>query len=510
MEYVEFSENVTSVTLHDGEVVENPSESDEKFVMLCERNYGSDQIAYGRDCVYYHELSILSFHDSDGSWVLLDDSDEFVEVVGHSGYYHRDNFDLVYLDAGCNEGEWAFQEDTVHVNGRDFHDYDIGDYIHLCDSCGDYYEDGEECCDSDDDEYTTDYHNGVRHDLRNSETKFSIGFEVEKEDIDILHEHTANEFANNTMWAKENDSSLGYGGFELVSPIYDLYGDSLEKHLTKTMLADAINASKSTSCGGHINLGFVNKRGAFSDQCGYVNGEVLYRHLNAYVPLIIALYYRRMNAHYCRAQGKDDYKSGQNKYQAINIRDQYIEFRIVSAVSSTTNLLWRKDLFRMICEHIEDGLVAFSNDKEAVTKYVTPTDVLRLLTRKSSPLYKHLRKVYNEQEMLRVVTMYAQIADEMYTSYKFTKHGEGYIFMQSLKALQRQGISKELVVTTHLSSMQMLKRFWEVSEFTRNQRPNISHLEKWKIETDGKKIAEAVDAENATIGNANDSRDQLI
>lgn len=509
MEYVEFSEDVTEVTLHDGEVVENPSESDERFVMLCERIYGSDQIAYERDCVHYRELSILSPNDSDDSWGLYDDSLDLVEVVGSSGYYHRDNFDLICLDAGSHEGEYAFQEDTVHVDGRDFHDDDIGDYIHMCDSCGDYFEDGEPCCDDDDDAYTTDYHNGVRHDLRNSETKFSIGFEVEKEDYDILTEHTANEFANNTMWAKENDGSLGHGGFELVSPIYDLYGDSLEKHLTKTMLADAINAAKSTNCGGHINLGFVNKgRGLYPQ--GYVNGEVLYRHMNAYVPLIIALYYRRMNASYCRAKGKDDYKSGQNKYQAINIRDQYIEFRIVSAVSSTTNLLWRKDLFRMICEHIEDGLVAFSNDKEAVIKYVTPSDVLRLLTRKSSPLYKHLRKVYNEQEMLRVVTMYAQIADEMYTSYKFTKNGEGYIFMQSLKALQRQGISKELVVTTHLSSMQMLKRFWEVSEFTTNQRPNISHLNKWKIETDGKQIADAVDAENATIGNANDSRDQLI
>ena len=89
----------------------------------------------------------------------------------------------------------------------------------------------------------------------NNRTVFGIGFEIEKEDRDAV-EIEWKDLYRDTRWAKESDSSLcDETGYELVSPAFDLFDDSLDKDIKGNEdLQELIDAESSTSCGGHITF----------------------------------------------------------------------------------------------------------------------------------------------------------------------------------------------------------------------------------------------------------------
>lgn len=267
-------------------------------------------------------------------------------------------------------------EDSTTANHFDYYFRDhADDYLHIDEDDFDEPEDYHDDCDSGDaSDYNAGYHNLNREWKTPKDTKFTVGFEIEKEDNEVACKYHYQDLYNRTKWCKERDGSLDdNSGYELVSPVLNLYDNSLEREIKDEAIEELINAEYSTStCGGHINLGSSE-----------YSPEELFEGMSAFYPLLYAMYPYRISKNYSKAKKKHQYYD-KEKYSAIYMRDQVLEFRIFSGVKNTEQLIWRRDLIRIFCDNI--------NKSES--------DVLRMLIDHRSKLYKHLRKVYSQETLI--------------------------------------------------------------------------------------------------------------
>ena len=239
-----------------------------------------------------------------------------------------------------------------------------------------------------DNPYRLGYHELMRVNAEEITSGFSVGFEIEKEDYDAMVSIEAIELYNQTSWAKERDSSLcDDEGYELVSPTYDLMSDTLDKHIKASeSLRDHINASKSARCGGHIHLGVAE-----------YSGRTLFDKISPWVPLIYSLYVGRIGRNCCKVKKNDIMRLNIEKYQAVRIFDDHIEFRIISAVKDVDTLLWRRDLMRIIMNNLD----------------YSPMRVIGELLDSKSPLHNHLTKQYSPSQVAVKAKLYAYFASEL-------------------------------------------------------------------------------------------------
>lgn len=203
---------------------------------------------------------------------------------------------------------------------------------------------------------------------------YSIGFEVEKEDREKKVKISAHDLYNDLGWCKETDGSLDEkSGFEAVSPIYSLFGKQLDIDIKNSDLREILNADYNAErCGGHINIS--------SDQ---FTKEQLYEGISAFFPLLYCIYESRINESYCRAKKKNKMSADSDKYSAIYIRENRVEIRIFPAVKSVENLIWRRDLVRIMIKNIN----------------ATELQVFKMMMNKKSKLYRHLNKVMSEEKI---------------------------------------------------------------------------------------------------------------
>ena len=346
------------------------------------------------------------------------DEEDFVQV-GEETYSNKE-FDIVWCDGrgSVREDEHIFDGEARYCesNGCWYHADDVGDIIFYWD-CDDEYHDEPEPEDE-----LHEYHSGPREiwpDARDADWK--VGFEVEKEDYDPIHSYSLSD-CDRTMWARESDSSLGDGGFEFVSPVFNLFTDGLEESVKSPVVSYHINADYSRSCGGHIN---ISRSG--------MTGEELFGVMKPYVPLFLALYSGRMDNTYSKAMKYErSYISG-GKYQAIAVKHRIVELRIVSAVPNVNTLLWRRDLIRIVAEGCDNS--------------VRPMQVLRDLLDKRSALHKHLAKVYDANKIALITSMYAQFADDFFNTYQVTKNGEGVFFKTFTTNAKRKKIERTVFIS---------------------------------------------------------------
>jgi hypothetical protein len=298
----------------------------------------------------------LHYSDWNGEWVCS--ADDYVCY----GYIRRG------VEDWFQNEEYVYAGDEHYVNSS------------VAEACGWRYDSRrDEWVDEDDynednpDKDNACYHSLQRRDRREGKCTFSVGFEIEKED-DEACEISYEKLYNRTDWIKENDSSLDDGnGYELVSPIYDLYSDRLDKDIKNNDdLQTLINGEYSSNCGGHINISSTE-----------YEPEQLFEGIIGFMPLLYGLYENRLHKNYSAAKKKHEYYA-KSKYSAIYIKDNVVELRLPPAVKSVTNLLWRRDLVRIMCENI--------NKSES--------DVLRLLLNQNSKLYKHLRKIFPQEKLV--------------------------------------------------------------------------------------------------------------
>jgi hypothetical protein len=245
---------------------------------------------------------------------------------------------------------------------------------------------------------------GIRPMRFGSDAKFTIGFEIEKEDGDAV-EIGFYDLYNRTGWVKEDDGSLdSETGYELVSPAFDLYESLIDQEIENDEdLQTLINADQSGACGGHINLGSTVH-----------TTEELFELLSGYFPLFYSIYEHRIDKTYSKAKKKHQYYD-RDKYSAIFIKPNVLEFRIPSAVKNVNNLLWRRDLLRIMCSSIKSEKIKALNGVHY--KPVTEAEVLKMLVNPSSKLYKHMRKVFSYEAMIRKVESFIQYSGSFNNTY---------------------------------------------------------------------------------------------
>jgi hypothetical protein len=346
--------------------------------------------------------------------LLLDEACDLLIDIGGDFYVKAevDEDDYVMCEGGSCEGEYIWRNDATYVEDEGYyHEDDQGSYFWYHDGDGYYtYEPEEE--EGDTLAYHTTKDNGYV-DTTSPETLYTIGFEVEKEDRHILSQYSVSDLT--LGWAREHDGSLNdETGYELVSPIYDLFSDKLDNDMADTTLRRHINADSSYDCGGHINFG---KRGT--------SGAQLLKESAAYLPLFLALYRRRVTGRWAKMKVDINKYNGEDRYVAFNVQREYIEFRLVSRVESVDNLLWRRDLFRIMANNLGKSVA----------------QVQGMMLDRRSVLHKHLRKVYTEERLLRLVCWYSQFADAMHDTLSVSKTGHGVMldfFITSLKRVKKR------------------------------------------------------------------------
>lgn len=276
-------------------------------------------------------------------------STQYVENCSEFSYYDGDYYD----DDALERYDLVWVEDTGEISYRD----DV--YYHEDDGYYSY---------PDEEEYCRGYHNGSFSELNfDYKSKFRIGFEIEKEDQEVRNSIGIDDFEYETYnkWRKEKDGSLDNdSGYELISPTFEFDIDKIFEHIENNeVLVNHIDAEKSSSCGGHIHL---SENG--------LNGEELFEKIKGYTPLFYALYYGRVNKSYCKGKNNRDLVNENEKYQAIKIHSNRVEFRIISAVPNVKTLKWRSKLLMMIIQNpTNDIMKAYYNVDTKFTKLLKQT-----------------------------------------------------------------------------------------------------------------------------------------
>jgi hypothetical protein len=378
-------------------------------------------------CVQIHEDS----RNHPGEWALeidckyadynegyvLEDDVTYVRNHGCVIQGTEDNYDICYssfLDELVDTNDHDVVYGYVTENGRTYQDYfitswstvEIDDEYYRCEDSlrnqdyiyserqnewvyQDNWESGHHDWDDDDDDddepNNAEYHRLTRLTRFDSSAKFTVGFEIEKEDSDMV-DVDYGELYHNTGWIKEKDGSLNScTGYELVTPAFNLFDDQLEIEIGKSQkLRDLINAEHSSDCGGHINIGST-----------IYNTEQLFEGISGFFPLFYAMYEHRITKTYSKAKKKHEYYN-RDKYSSIYIKPNVVEIRIPSAVRNINNLLWRRDLIRIIVDNF--------NKSEH--------QVLRMLANTKSKLHIHLRQVYSLDQMIQKIEKFIKYSDE--------------------------------------------------------------------------------------------------
>lgn len=292
---------------------------------------------------------------------------------------------------GSNYEDWFYSRNVTELDGEYYYSDDAArnaGYIYS-DRCDEWIHEENWCDSLHSDDYSNadnaSYHELSRRTKYDSSAKFTIGFEIEKEDSDTVS-ISYRDLYDDTGWIKENDGSLDdYTGYELVSPAFDLFDDKMDEDIKNSRaLRDLINASHSSSCGGHINLGST-----------IYTTEQLFEGISGFLPLLYSIYEHRLEKSYSKAKKKHHYYS-RDKYSAVYIKDNVVEIRLPSAVTSVANLLWRRDLMRIMIDNI--------NKSEM--------QVLRMLVNSKSKLHIHLRKVFSVDKMIEKIERFVKYSDD--------------------------------------------------------------------------------------------------
>ena len=314
--------------------------------------------------------------DLDG-WVLQDDV-----LIAYDGTTmlegNEDDHDYRYT----HDGELHHGSVLCYVDDVDeyYHEDDMGHrfFYHESDETYRTYE-------PENDDACHEYHNGPRR-YYQGDAKFGFGVEVEKEDLTPIEDHQLCD-VDKTGWSRERDGSLDSEiGYELVSPVYNLFSDRFDNDISKSILKDHINADYSISCGGHMGFSIVDKSGA-----------QVFDLYNGFFPLLFSMYRKRLRGSWSAVRNNKTLKRGSHRYSAVNVQSEYVEFRIFSAVKNVTNLLWRRDLLRIMAKNPKKGVMWW------ISQAMNP----------NSALHNHLLKVYDADKIRLLCAYAAAIAERM-------------------------------------------------------------------------------------------------
>lgn len=140
-----------------------------------------------------------------------------------------------------------------------------------------------------------------------------------------------------------------------------------------------------------------------------------------YLPLLYAIYKTRTKASYCAGKEKDEMKYSRDKYQAVRVLDNRIEFRIFPAVKNVSTLAWRIELLRYMAKN----------------PTASPVQVVNDLCDKRTKLHKLFLQIFTEK------TIYARAIDTLNMAQKYDRNYYNIDFSK-----ERTAIAKKAEKTT--------------------------------------------------------------
>lgn len=227
------------------------------------------------------------------------------------------------------------------------------------------------------------YHSGTSVWATSKNAQIRFGYEAEKEDSKGKKVAEAYQGYQDELlpfdFRAERDGSLGYNGFELISPIYNLNDDKYLDHLRDPVLSFLMHSDTTFRCGGHITISVKNWTPEnYAEKAAQI------------LPLLYALYPKRAKTSgYSRFYNKDDYRQ---RYNAINISEEKMEIRLFAGIKTVKQLTWRVKLLRMLFKiDVEKGYQA----------------VYDSLLDMSCPLANHIHQLYKKKYGEKIMLTHA-------------------------------------------------------------------------------------------------------
>ena len=223
------------------------------------------------------------------------------------------------------------------------------------------------------------YSENPNMDTASTQHPYRIGVEVEKCDSHWMENRPVTT-AKRAGWICVSDGSLNDYGFELVSPCWNL--KRLDHVIENIMSMEIIDAECDSSCGGHIT---VSKRG--------LTGEEFADEMSDFIPLLFAMYPKRLRCNWSAGQKKKQLYESCEKYIAIRTKPQSVEFRIFPRIKHREQLInrlkfvaWgmKVDERRTVASELEDP-------KSWIVKYLSQFYDEQRLKDKKEMYYAFLR-----------------------------------------------------------------------------------------------------------------------
>jgi len=179
--------------------------------------------------------------------------------------------------------------------------------------------------------------NVIEFENGNVNSKFTIGFEVEKT---RFSRGAVTEYA--LFAGFERDGSCGYEAITHILPLLPK-GEWRNKvfnmmYEAKRIIEDSYSPSN-TSCGGHITLAVDG-----------MDGEELMNRLKKFSGVMLSLFRRRLGNGYCRMNPFMDVDTNAGRYQVCLRKGDRVEFRLPSRITGVKQMMRRYELCYMMLD----------------------------------------------------------------------------------------------------------------------------------------------------------------
>ena len=304
------------------------------------------------ECGQLFPSVMITYVDSNDTKVCNSCLDDFYRGCYECGeLFHFD--DLHYIDEGdlyvcdgCFDSGYGWCDGCDRTFRIDHLTYSEEQDRTYCPDCYEEYVDDEE-------KNTFSYHSGYGRDDKSDGYRYRVGIELEREDIAFKESISAYDFLEKTGWVVERDCSLDdLSGFEAISPIYPLKLGKLERIFNSDDIKKLARTEYSCCCGGHITISDTKR-----------TPTELIDDIGGYLPILYAMFPKRVNNGYCSPLKKDNYKYQSGHYALSkrgNGRGDGLEIRLFDAPKDEKDILNRFRLLKYMLQHkattIEQGL----------------------------------------------------------------------------------------------------------------------------------------------------------
>jgi hypothetical protein len=108
---------------------------------------------------------------------------------------------------------------------------------------------------------------------------------------------------------------------------------------------------------------------------------------------------------------------------------------------------------------------------------IKPLQLITMMLNPKSALGIHLRKVYSNDQVLKVVSLYAQFADDLYGSFNFSADGVGVFYKSAVRRLKNRKVDPRTIVSYTSEAVDRLRdKFGR--DYVTDAQPTLEAMDK--------------------------------